>query len=171
MSARGFSSPRSRLIGLALLCAVFVVGALSGAAVDRLLGARSSFPSRSAPSCPERRGDPRRLFDELALTAEQREQATKILEGRRTQMDAFWRESGPRLRAIVDSTHTELGKILTPDQRKTLDRLKTERTRWHEKRRKEFGSHPGGSHHTMPNSASHDHGKHETDPQRDSSSP
>lgn len=122
---------RARLIGLALLITTFLVGALAGAAVIRVLGAGEPPPPRWA--APHRAG-PEDMFERLSLTRAQREQVEAILERRRTQMDAFWKQHGGTLRAIVDSTRAEIRSLLTPAQLAEEERIWAERKAFHKDR-------------------------------------
>lgn len=117
------STRRARLIGLGLLAGAYLAGALSGAAVVRVVSADE--PAVRSPAREEHRREHSGpdLFDELGLTEEQRRRVEAILERRRNQVDAFWDEFGPKLRAIRDSTRSEIRAVLTPEQRELEDRL------------------------------------------------
>ncbi len=122
-------SGRSRWIGLVVLIATFIVGTLAGAATVRVVSARE--PARvGADGDSASHGH---LLDRLDLTPQQRQQAEAILERRRAQMDAFWKQRGPELRAIVDSTRAEIRELLTPEQRMKEDSLRAERRREYER--------------------------------------
>jgi Spy/CpxP family protein refolding chaperone len=77
-------------------------------------------------------------FEPLGLTPAQREQVQVILERRRTQMDAFWQEARPRLRAVVDSTETEIRALLSPEQQAAFDRMRAERREMMQKKHPEW---------------------------------
>ena len=124
---------RAKLLGLATLAAAFLVGALAGAALSHALGA--SEPPRAAADRRGPRSTDLELFERLALTPEQRAQVHEILERRRAQMKAFWKEHGPYLRALVDSTRAEVRAVLTPAQRAEEERLWRERRGLHKNRR------------------------------------
>lgn len=117
------STRRARLIGLGMLVGAFLAGALSGAAVVRVLSADEPVARSGAREEHGRRHSGPDLFDELGLTEEQRIQVDAILERRRKQIDAFWAEFGPILRAIRDSTRSEIREVLTPEQRELEDRF------------------------------------------------
>lgn len=113
---------RMRLLGVGLLAATFVAGALAGAAVDRVLNA-------GEPDAVERdRGrdddDRRRSYvvDRIEMSDEQRSDIDEILEGRSARMRAVWREVSPRLEAITDSARVEIMEVLTPEQRAEYER-------------------------------------------------
>lgn len=128
------SPRRARLIGIALLVTTFLVGALGGAAVVRVLDAREP----AAAGCAARDGgrDDRGpdIFERLDLSAEQRVQIETILERRRSRMEAFWSEYRPQLRAMVDSTRAEIREVLTPEQRAEEDRFRAERKAYYRER-------------------------------------
>lgn len=129
-----FPSPsRSKLIGLAMLVAVFVAGGLGGAAFSRVLEAGE--PARAAAGNCERggpgggrgRGGPSTLLlQQVDLTADQRARIEAIMERGHQRIDAFWDTDGKRLRGIVDSTRAEIRAQLTPAQRAEYDRLVAE---------------------------------------------
>lgn len=128
------STARARILGAALLVAAFVAGGLAGAAADRVFAERlPGHAARDTRPCRGPQGTAE-LFGALHLTADQQVRLDSILERRRVQMDAFWEREGPRLRALVDSTEQEIGRILTPDQRATFDRLRAEKRAFHSKR-------------------------------------
>ena len=139
MSTGPTAPRRTRLLGIGLLVATYIAGAFSGAAFDRLLGADPVNVTRSTTEpAPKKHPDDRDheprdreadIFDRLGLTPEQRARVNEILEARKTHVDAFWNEAGPRLRAIVDSTRAEIREVLTPEQRAEYDRIREERRR------------------------------------------
>ncbi len=128
MSPTTTSARRARLLGATLLAAVFVGGAFSGAAVDRMIA--SGAGAAQPPAEPDRREgrDEHRgyIFEQLDLAPEQRARIDAVLEHRRAQMDTFWIEARPRLRSIVDSAREDIREVLTPEQRAEYDRLRAE---------------------------------------------
>lgn len=122
---------RSRWIGLAVLIATFIVGTLAGAATVRVVSAREPMRVEAdADSTTHAHA----WLDQLDLTPQQRQQAEAVLERRRAQMDAFWKEHRPELHAIVDSARAEIRALLTPEQRAKEDSLRAERKRESERR-------------------------------------
>lgn len=112
---------RTRLVGFGLLVATFLVGALSGAAVDRVLGAEEPEARPRA----ERSDDDRRrsyVIDRVEMAPEQRAAIDAILERRSERMRAVWHEVEPRLDAITDSARTEIFSVLTPEQQAAYER-------------------------------------------------
>lgn len=104
------TAKRARVTGVLMLAIVFAAGALAGAATMRVVNADESPVMRSQKSGPD-------LLDRLELTPEQRERVDVILERRRSEMEEFWDEHRPALRAIADSARAELRSVLTPEQR------------------------------------------------------
>lgn len=130
------SAPRrTRLLGLVLLVVTFLVGLFSGAALDRRWVLAQ--PATAAAAVPAPRGGatpanaPRSrdadIFDHLELSAEQRVRIDSILEAGKVKVDSFWEQEGPRLRAVIDTTRSEVRALMTPAQREEYDRLRAER--------------------------------------------
>jgi Spy/CpxP family protein refolding chaperone len=115
---------RMRLAGMALLVTTFAVGMLAGTAFGRVLSAREPG-APTAAECERERG-PHHIFDELALSPEQRAQIDAIMAQRRARTDSLWRTDGARIRASVDSTRAEIRSVLTPAQASEYDRLRQE---------------------------------------------
>lgn len=129
MNAAPYGARRARILGAILLAVVFVGGAFSGAAVDRLIvDGGGERPARVEPCRDDDRDRDRgHLIDQIDLTPEQRARVDQILERRRTQLDSFWVQARPQLRAIIDATQEEIRAIMTPEQRAQYDRLRAER--------------------------------------------
>ena len=113
---------RSRMVGFGLLVATFVVGALTGAAVDRVLAADE--PDRRPRAERDDDDDRRRSYviDRVEMAPGQRSSIDAILERRSERMRAVWQEVEPRLDAITDSARTEIMQVLTPEQRAEYER-------------------------------------------------
>lgn len=127
MSAMAARS-RTRIAGFGLLVATFLVGALSGAAVDRVLSADEP----DARTRAERADGDRRSYviDRIEMAPEQRASIDAILARRSERMRAVWQEAEPRLDAITDSARTEIMQVLTPEQRAEYERkLQSRRSR------------------------------------------
>lgn len=121
---------RTRLVGFGLLVATFLVGALSGAAVDRVLGAEEpdTAPRRERDDDDDRRRS--YVIDRIEMAPEQRASIDAILERRSERMRAVWHEVEPRLDAITDSARTEIFQVLTPEQQAEYERkLEARRSR------------------------------------------
>lgn len=122
------SPTRTRILGSALLLAMFVTGGLAGAAFTRVLNAEEPSPAGQAGvHCHGPHDKAKRKgawLQQLNLTPEQRVQVEQIMERRRAETRAFWDQEGVRLRAIVDSTRNEVRAVLTPAQRARYDELR-----------------------------------------------
>lgn len=121
---------RMRVLGVGLLAATFVAGALAGAAVDRVLTAGE--PDRvERERGRDGRDDRRRSYvvDRIDTSDEQREAIDGILEDRSARMRAVWQEVEPRLDAITDSARMEIMEVLTPEQRAEYERKLQQRHR------------------------------------------
>ena len=114
---------RSKSYALLFLLAAFVAGIAVGYTGDRLFhhgrGGRGDRPSRD------------RMAKELNLNPRQRAQFDSIMNIRRTQMRELFKPIRPQMdslqkiaKAMGDSTHEELKKILTPEQGKKLDEMR-----------------------------------------------
>lgn len=119
---------RTRMVGFGLLVATFLVGALSGAAVDRVLSADEP-PDRTTERRDGDDDDRRRSYviDAVDMAPEQRAAIDAILKERSKRMRSVWREAEPRLDAITDSARSEIMQVLTPEQRAEYERKLDER--------------------------------------------
>lgn len=128
MSEPGRPLRRAQALSAALLLAVFVTGALVGAAADEALS-----PHRGRPPRPGR-GMEAEILQHIALDARQRTEAEQVLARRRSEAAALWNEFKPRLRQVVAGTREDLSRVLTPEQLAEYDRLMAERWRRMENR-------------------------------------
>lgn len=115
---------RSKSYALLFLLAAFIAGGALGFTADRYLArghghGRSDRPSRD------------RMAKELNLTPAQRVQFDSLMNARRTQMREVFTPIKPQMdslqkiaKAIGDSTHEQLKRILTPDQGMKLDEMR-----------------------------------------------
>jgi hypothetical protein len=121
---------RSKLLAVALLAAVFVAGAVVGAAAFAPRGPEVSRPEQAADSTREgRRGRSRDrsyigwLNDELTLAPAQRDTIEQILDGYQGAMEEMWTEIRPRMdslrarirgqiMAVLDSTQQDRYRML-----------------------------------------------------------
>lgn len=115
---------RMRMLGVALLAATFIAGALAGAAVDRVLSADE--PERVERDRNGHR-DRSYIIERVEMSEEQRNTIELILEDRSERMRAVWREVEPRMDAITDSARMEIMGVLTPEQRAEYERKLEER--------------------------------------------
>lgn len=126
---------RTRLLGFALLAITFVAGALSGAALERVLGAEE--PGRESDRTDRRERS--YVIDGIDMSAEQRATIDSILDGRAERMRSVWREVEPRMDAITDSTRMDIMEVLTPAQRAEYERALDARREERRKRRESGG--------------------------------
>ena len=113
---------RSKSYALLFLLAAFIAGAALGYTGDRLLTnkhGRGERPSRD------------RMAKELGLSTTQRAQFDSIMNSRRAQMRELFNPIRPQMdslqkiaKAMGDTTHEQLKKILTPEQGKKLDEMR-----------------------------------------------
>jgi Spy/CpxP family protein refolding chaperone len=113
---------RSKSYALLFLLAAFIAGGALGFTADRLLTrghGRNDRPSRD------------RMAKELDLTPAQRVQFDSLMNARRTQMREVFKPIRPQMdslqqvaKAIGDSTHEQLKRILTPEQGRKLDEMR-----------------------------------------------
>lgn len=140
---------RTRLTGAVVLATVFVVGALSGAAIDRALSGRDASSHDRAEQRDRQARAHHYVFEQLDLTQQQRARIDSVLDVRRNQVTAFWDSAGPHWRAIVDSTKAGIRAVLTPAQRTEYERLLEQRraeTRRRDGNRQPPDTAPGGQH-------------------------
>jgi Spy/CpxP family protein refolding chaperone len=129
------ASARTRMVGGGLLVAVFAAGGLVGAAVHQVRAAgdppqAEGEPDRD-PECRQRR-EP---FHYLDPTSEQRTRIDAVIERRKQQMDAFWKQNGPRYQMILDSARVEFRNVLTPEQLAIYDQRRADHERRDEQER------------------------------------
>lgn len=122
------TAKRARVMGLVVLVVMFAIGALTGAATMRVASGEKVEASERADR-PKRPG----LFETLQLTAEQRTEIDAIMERRRAEVDEFWNQHGPQLRAIMDSARAEMRTVLTPEQRELEEQFRAERRRHYQR--------------------------------------
>ena len=114
---------RSKSYALLFLLAAFLAGGALGATADRYFSrhghGRGDRPSRA------------RMAKELKLTPQQRVQFDSIMNARRVQMREVFSPIRPQMdslqkiaKAIGDSTHEQLKRILTPEQGRKLDEMR-----------------------------------------------
>lgn len=137
----GTDSPRrARLLGLLVLAATFLAGAVAGVAFDRV-----AVPANAAVEETDddaRDDDDRRdrrvdLLDRVDLTADQRREVDSIRSRWHERVEAFWDSAGPRLRAIADSARGDIRTVLTAEQIEQYDSLRAAHRREHRARRKD----------------------------------
>lgn len=139
----------SRFAAAAVMAAVFVSGAVTGGVLSRTVfdddprpeWARDRDDRRGPDRGPregadrERRDGPRaprgimssraveHLADRLELREPQRDSLEAILERQRARAAAVFEDIGPSLRAVLDSTTTDIRQMLDPDQQAEFDAI------------------------------------------------
>ena len=113
---------RSKSYALLFLLAAFIAGGALGFTADRYLSrghGHNDRPSRD------------RMARELDLTPAQRVQFDSLMNARRTQMREVFKPIRPEMdslqkiaKAIGDSTHEQLKRILTQEQGRKLDEMR-----------------------------------------------
>ena len=106
---------KTRLMGVAVLVAMFAAGGLTGAVLQRSAAA-SNTPQQRAPRGPS-------LFETLELTAEQQAEVCSIIAKRREQMKpidealkAAFAPHKPVIDSIMHGANAEMDAVLTPEQ-------------------------------------------------------
>lgn len=124
---------RARARGLAVIGAVFVSGALLGAAIEHVIRSRARPPSAEELSATAfvptedvvanmkmaRTGIPV-VYEALRLTPDQRERIRALMDAMRPATDTLLQESWPRLRTLLDSLQRGVEQVLTAEQRAQL---------------------------------------------------
>ncbi len=119
---------RSKSYAVLFLIVAFIAGIAVGFTVDRFM-TRDGDGHRGSGSGLDR------MSKELNLTATQRAQVDSIMTRRRNQMRELFKPLRPQIdsiqrigKALSDSTHEQLKRVLTPEQGKKLDEMR-ERSR------------------------------------------
>lgn len=129
-------SARPRLVGFGLLAVTFVVGALAGAAVDRVLAVPPPPPPTQESTEAENDEGRRYIIDRVEMSEAQRASIDSILEQRSLRMRAVWNEVEPRMDAITDSARADIMGVLDAEQRAEYEAL-LERRRQERRARQE----------------------------------
>ena len=128
---------RSKSLAVMFLLGAFLTGGALGFAADRAM-------DRGKPS---HRGDREsmsaRIAKELALTSAQRTSMDSLMARRREQIREVYRPIRPQLdsldkvgRAISESTHAQVRRILTPEQQVKWDAMRSRARKAYEASRK-----------------------------------
>ena len=115
---------RSKSYAVLFLIVAFVAGIAVGFTADRFM-ARERHDDRRPKSGLDR------MSKELDLTATQRAQVDSIMTRRRNQMRELFKPLRPQIdsiqkigKALSDSTHEQLKRVLTPEQGQKLDEMR-----------------------------------------------
>ncbi len=107
---------RSKGLVLVLYLGAAVAGAAVGIAVDRLV-------VQAQPRWWDQRAMRQRTFDQLKLTAEQREAAGKIFDDRNRAQDSILAPVRPSLDSAGTRARDQLSQLLTPEQKAIYDQM------------------------------------------------
>ena len=112
---------------------VFLAGGLTGAFLGASHVRHFFFKHHHRGDIGERMRE--RLRRELDLTPEQVAKISPILDRAAAQLQQMRRDSGQRVREILDETHRQIAPTLTDEQRQKLKRMKERHRRRHHGRR------------------------------------
>lgn len=108
---------RTKLVAALLLVLSFVVGGLTGMAMEEALGIDwFEFLDEDYD-----RGNDRLLVG-LDLSSDQRSRAEQILEREEERLEDYWEDRLPEIQGILQETYSEIRGILTPEQQGRFDR-------------------------------------------------
>lgn len=122
---------------MALVFAALLLGAVSGAAIDRILisSEATAAPERARSGERDRRRDFLAwLSTELQLDAAQQEQVGAIVERHRELTSALWRETKPRFDELRQQLRDDIRKQLTDEQRLKYEELLQRHSERHRRR-------------------------------------
>ena len=111
---------------------VFLAGGLTGAFLGASHVRHFFFKHHHRGDIGERMRD--RLRRELDLTPEQVATISPILDRAAAQLQQMRRDSGQRVREILDETHRQIAPTLTDEQRQKLQRMKERHRHRHQHR-------------------------------------
>jgi Spy/CpxP family protein refolding chaperone len=108
---------------------VFIAGGITGAILGgvyaRHLLVEAHRPGLLAARMKER------LRKDLNLTPQQMAQVSPIIDKAAAQLRAVRRDTGRRVRQIIEEAHRQMAANLTDEQRRTLKQIEERRGRWH----------------------------------------
>lgn len=106
----------TKLVAALLLGLTFVVGGLTGMALEEALGIDwFEFLDEDYGQ------DDDRLLTGLDLTRDQQARAERILEREEDRLEDYWEERLPEIQGILQETYGEIRGILTPAQQERFD--------------------------------------------------
>lgn len=118
---------KTRLKIWLVVLGIFVLGGVTGAALDSVYRLRASSTQRQAA----RRHDNEEIFErmksDLNLTDSQATDIRAILEQTRNEYRAIRAEGRPRYEAVRQSARTRIRALLNPDQQQKFDAKVAER--------------------------------------------
>jgi len=104
-----------KLRAIALLVGMFLAGGLAGVGLGRQFRPHRVHNPEPPP------------YDQLGLSPAQEVRAREIFERHRAELDAIVQQTMPRVEAVQEAIDQEMRATLTPDQIRTLDRLRANR--------------------------------------------
>ena len=107
---------RSKQQALMFLLGAILVGGALGFSADRVLG-RDTVKHWAGRT---------RMYDDLALTHEQRSRMDSLLDDRNCQINAVMKPVRTQLDSIKDVAHQQMLQILTPEQQSRLEARRRE---------------------------------------------
>jgi Spy/CpxP family protein refolding chaperone len=107
---------RSRIVAAGLLLLVFVIGGLSGMAIEEATGIDwFEFLDEDR----DRSGED--LLEGLGLTDTQEDQAERLLDAQEDSLEAYWEQRLPEINLIIASSYARIRVLLTPEQQAVFD--------------------------------------------------
>ena len=106
----------ARLVAMLLLGVTFVVGGLTGMALEESLGL-DWFDFLDE----DRLADRSALLGGIPLSDSQQALVDQILERREDRLEAYWESRLPEIESIVEQSYTEIRATLSPEQQSVFD--------------------------------------------------
>lgn len=108
---------RATITATLLLIFTFVVGGLTGMALEEALGIDwFEFLDEDSYDAEDR------LLAGLDLTRQQRSRAEDIFDRQEDHLEDYWESRLPEIREILRLSYAEIRAILTPEQQEAFDR-------------------------------------------------
>ena len=107
---------RAVLVAAGMLLVTFLVGGLTGMAVEEATGIdwfEFLDDDRDAPNS---------LLGDLDLTATQRERAEEILDRQEDRLEEYWNTRLPEIAGILEASYSEIRATLNEEQRTAFDK-------------------------------------------------
>ncbi|MBX6324524.1 MAG: hypothetical protein IRY93_00645 [Chthoniobacterales bacterium] len=112
---------------------VFIAGGITGAILGGAY-ARHFFVEVHRPGLLAARMK-ERLRKDLNLTPQQMAQVSPIIDKAAAQLRDVRRDTGRRVRQIIEEAHRQMAASLTDEQRQALKQIEERRGRWHARHR------------------------------------
>src|SRR5438552_13106345 len=116
---------RSKGYALMFLLGAFVAGGALGFTADRVIDAKHGREMRGP------RAYRQKMAEELKLTPQQQASVDSLIEQKHRQIVALYKPVKPQLdsiavlaRVVSDSTHAQIKRVVTPDQRAMPDNMR-----------------------------------------------